>query len=74
MSTGTTYGSTSTVLIGELDLSIYDSADKQLVWRGVASKTLDPTVKPGKKQRNINKAVSKASEELSAGQKVSVFS
>jgi hypothetical protein len=59
VSTGTTYGSTSTIYVGQLDLSIYDSADKQLVWRGVASKTLDPKAKPTKKQKNINKAVEK---------------
>ena len=55
----TTYGSTSTVYIGQLDLSIYDPAQKQLVWRGVASKTLDPKAKPEKKQKNITKAVQK---------------
>jgi hypothetical protein len=59
MSTGTTYGSTSTVYIGQLDLSMYDSTHKQLVWRGSASKTLDPKAKPDKKQKNINKAVEK---------------
>ena len=59
MSTGTTYGSTSTVYVGQLDLSMYDPGTKQLVWRGVASKTLDPKAKPEKKQKNINKAVSK---------------
>ena len=57
--TTTTYGSTSTVYIGQLDLSIYDSAQKQLVWRGTASKTLDPKAKPDKKQKNITKAVQK---------------
>ena len=55
----TTYGSTSTVYIGQLDLSFYDPAQKQLVWRGVASKTLDPKAKPEKKQKNITKAVQK---------------
>ena len=59
MSTTTTYGSTSTVYIGQLDLSMYDPAAKQLVWRGTASKTLDPKAKPEKKQKNINKAVEK---------------
>ena len=56
---GTTYGSTSTVYVGQLDLSMYDSAQKQLVWRGVASKTLDPKAKPDKKQKNVTKAVEK---------------
>jgi Domain of unknown function (DUF4136) len=59
MSSTTTYGSTSTVYVGQLDLSMYDQASKQLVWRGVASKTLDPKAKPEKKEKNIGKAVQK---------------
>ena len=47
------------VYVGQLDLSMYDSHTKQLVWRGTASKTLDPKAKPEKKQENINKAVRK---------------
>jgi hypothetical protein len=38
---------------------MYDSAQKQLAWRGSASKTLDPKAKPDKKQKNITKAVRK---------------
>ena len=59
MSSSTTYGSTSTVYIGQMDLSMYDPTTKQLVWRGVASKTLDPKAKPEKKEKNIRKAVQK---------------
>jgi hypothetical protein len=59
MGSSTTYGSTSTVYIGQLDVSIYDPAQKQLVWRGVATKTLDPKAKPEKKEKNITKAVQK---------------
>jgi Domain of unknown function (DUF4136) len=59
MSTSTTYGSTSTVYVGTLDLSMYDSAKHELVWRGSVSKTLDPKSKPEKKQKNIQKAVAK---------------
>lgn len=59
MTSSTTYGSTSTVYVGQLDLSMYDAVQKQLVWRGVASKTLDPKAKPEKKQKNIDKAVAK---------------
>jgi Domain of unknown function (DUF4136) len=55
----TTYSSTSTVYIGQLDLSVYDPVEKQLVWRGTASKTLDPKAKPEKKEKNIAKAVKK---------------
>jgi uncharacterized protein DUF4136 len=59
MSSTSTYGSTSTVYVGQLDLSMYDPAAKQLVWRGSASKTLDAKAKPEKKQKNISKAVEK---------------
>jgi hypothetical protein len=59
MTSNTTYGSTSTVYVGTVDLSMYDAAQKQLVWRGSASKTLDPKAKPEKKEKNINKAVAK---------------
>ena len=59
MSTSTTYGSKSTVYVGQLDLSMYDPAAKQLVWRGTATKTLDPKAKPEKKEKNIAKAVKK---------------
>jgi len=59
MSSTTTYGSTSTVYVGQLDVSMYDPAAKQLVWRGVATKTLEPKAKPEKKQKNITKAVAK---------------
>lgn len=59
MMTTTTYGATSTIYIGQIDLSMYDAVQKQLVWRGTASKTLDPKAKPEKKQKNLTKAVTK---------------
>lgn len=55
----TTTGSTSTIYIGQLAIDMYDSANKDLVWRGVASKTLDPKAKPEKQEKNINKAMAK---------------
>ena len=59
MSSTTTTGSTSTIYVGQLGLDMYDSAKKELVWRGVASKTIDPKAKPEKQQKNITKAVDK---------------
>jgi hypothetical protein len=50
---------TSTIYIGQLNLDMYDSASKSLVWRGAASKALDPKAKPDKRVKNINKAVEK---------------
>jgi hypothetical protein len=38
---------------------MYDSQKHDLVWRGAASKTLDPDAKPEKRQKNLDKAVAK---------------
>ena len=59
MTSETTTGSTSTIYIGQLSLDMYDSRKKKLVWRGVASKTLDPKAKPDKREKNLKKAVAK---------------
>ena len=56
---GITTGQTSTIYTGQIDLDMYDAAKRELVWRGVASKTLDPKAKPEKRQKNLNKAVAK---------------
>lgn len=56
---GMTTGQTSTIYTGQLAIDIYDSANKDLVWRGVASKTLDTKAKPDKQQKNLTKAVVK---------------
>ena len=59
MTSSTTTGSTSTIYVGQLDLSMFDPKQKQIVWRGSASKTLDPKAKADKRQNNINKAMAK---------------
>jgi Domain of unknown function (DUF4136) len=56
---GTTTATSSTITIGTLGLDVYDRAVKQLVWRGRASKTIDPNAKPEKRQKNLNKAMTK---------------
>ena len=63
---GITTGQTTTIYIGQLALDMYASSPKTLVWRGVASKTLDPKAKPDKQQKNLDKAVAKVLKELSA--------
>ena len=55
----TTTGSTSTIYVGQLALDMYAASPKTLVWRGVASKTLDAKAKPEKQQKNLAKAVAK---------------
>ena len=59
MNTGMTTGSTSTIYVGQLAVDMYESAKKDLVWRGTASKTIDPKAKPEKQQKNLAKAVKK---------------
>jgi hypothetical protein len=56
---GISTGQTSTIYTGQLALDMYDAAKHDLVWRGVASKTIDPKAKPDKRQKNLQKAVSK---------------
>jgi hypothetical protein len=56
---GMTTGQTSTIYTGQLALDMYDSKDRDLVWRGVASKTLDPKAKPEKREKNLKKAAAK---------------
>jgi hypothetical protein len=59
MGSTTTTGQTSTIQIGSFVLDMYDTAAKQLIWRGEASKTLNPKVKPDKMRKNIAKGVTK---------------
>ena len=49
----------SDIYKGELAVDMYDAVKHDLVWRGVASKTLDPKANPEKRQKNLNKAVAK---------------
>jgi hypothetical protein len=55
MSSTMTYGSISTMYVGQLDLIIYDPKTKQLVWRGVAP----PKRWIQKRKSTLNKAVTK---------------
>ena len=56
---GMTTGTTSTIYVGQLALDMYSTAPKTLVFRTVASKTLDTEAKPEKQQKNLTKAVTK---------------
>ncbi|HKH74558.1 MAG TPA: DUF4136 domain-containing protein [Vicinamibacterales bacterium] len=55
----TTTGQTSTIYVGQVAVDMYQAGQKQLVWRGVASKTLDTKAKPEKQQKNLAKAMTK---------------
>jgi len=49
---------TSTIDIGTLVLDMYDGK-KALIWRGKATKTIDPGIKPEKRQKNIENGAAK---------------
>jgi len=59
MGMGMTTAQTSTIRVGEVALDIYDAKDEKLVWRGIASKTLDPNMKPDKWQKTIQSGAAK---------------
>ena len=50
-------GEPSAIYQGQLAVDMYDPANHHLIWRAVASKTLDPKASPKKRQKNLNKAV-----------------
>ncbi len=56
---GMTTTTSSTINVGTLGLDMYDVAAKKLIWRGQASKTLDEKAKPEKRQKNLDKAMTK---------------
>jgi hypothetical protein len=56
---GMATATSSTIQIGTLGLDFYDPAPKQLIWRGQATKTLNPSKDPQKNQERLNKAVAK---------------
>ena len=49
----------STISTGTLVLDMYDPTNKQLVWTGRASKTLDANANQQKKQKNLDNAMKK---------------
>src|SRR5580704_12258323 len=49
----------SKISVGTLVLDMYDPANKQLVWTGRVTKTLDPNANQEKKQKNLDKAMQK---------------
>ena len=49
----------STIQVGTLGFDVYDRTNQKLIWRGSATKTLNPPKDPEKRQRNLDKAVAK---------------
>lgn len=57
---GSVNGQTSTIPMGTLVVDLYDPAQKQLIWRGDASKSLEGMNKdPNKNYKQVQKAMAK---------------
>jgi hypothetical protein len=56
---GMTTSTTSTIHVGSIALDMYESARKQLVWRGIASKQIDTKASPEKRAKNLDKGAAK---------------
>jgi hypothetical protein len=51
---------TSTTLqVGTIGFDVYDEAAKTLIWRGSATKTLNPPSNPTKRQQNLDRGIAK---------------
>jgi hypothetical protein len=56
---GSTTSTVTEIPVGTLIIDLVDANKKQLVWRGTASRTLEPDASPEKKEKNITEAVQK---------------
>lgn len=56
---GMASATSSTISVGTLVLDMYDPATKQLVWTGRATKTIDANANQEKRQKNLDKAMTK---------------
>jgi len=59
----------STINIGTLVLDMYDPSNKQLVWSGRATKTVEPSKNPEKNEEHLNKAMEKLLKDFPPKQK-----
>lgn len=57
----------STIAVGTVALDFYDPAAKQLIWRGEATKTLNPSANQEKNQKNLDKAMEKLLKHFPPG-------
>jgi hypothetical protein len=56
---GSVQGQTSSVPVGTIVVDLYDPAQKQLIWRGDATKTIDLKKDPDKNYKSLQKAMTK---------------
>jgi hypothetical protein len=47
------------IVVGTLVVDVIDARTRRLVWRGTATKEIDPNADPARREKNINKAAEK---------------
>ena len=60
---GMASATSSTINVGTLVVDLYDPTSKQLVWKGEATKTINPGKDQAKNQQNLDKAMVKMFKE-----------
>ena len=48
-----------TIDVGTLVVDMYDTAEKELIWSGSVTKTIDLNSSPGDRQKNLDRAATK---------------
>lgn len=56
---GMATATSTTIAVGTVAIDFYDPAAKQLIWRGEATKTLNPSSNQEKNEKNLDKAMEK---------------
>lgn len=56
---GMTTSTVQQIPVGTLIVDLVDAKQKEMVWRGTATKTLNPDASPESKQKNLQEAVAK---------------
>jgi hypothetical protein len=56
---GMATATSTTIAVGTVALDFYDPTAKHLIWRGEATKTLDPSSNQEKNEKNLDKAMEK---------------
>jgi len=64
---GMATATSTTIAVGTVALDFYDPAAKQLIWRGEATKTLNPSGNQEKNQKNLDKAMQKLLKHFPPG-------
>jgi len=64
---GMATATSTTIAVGTVALDFYGPAAKQLIWRGEATKTLNPSGNQEKNQKNLDKAMQKLLKHFPPG-------